>query len=102
VCMFCRQATADPEICGKKVEQLGLCAHQFCMILASELSEQPVKKPGLMSFRQVDVYRVLEGAVHKDCCVCRRSGATITCGEMGCTRSFHLPCASKGECITQY
>ena len=36
------------------------------------------------------------------CFVCGKRGATITCAESGCNRSFHLPCASKGDCITQY
>ncbi|NWR61499.1 G2E3 ligase, partial [Bucorvus abyssinicus] len=36
------------------------------------------------------------------CFVCGESGATITCSEMGCDRSFHLPCAVEGECVTQY
>ncbi|NXG81507.1 PHF7 protein, partial [Stercorarius parasiticus] len=36
------------------------------------------------------------------CFVCGKSGATITCREMGCERSFHLPCAVEGGCITQY
>ncbi|NXD82189.1 G2E3 ligase, partial [Halcyon senegalensis] len=38
----------------------------------------------------------------QDCYVCGKSGAAITCRGMGCQRSFHLPCATKGECITQY
>ncbi|NXD79222.1 G2E3 ligase, partial [Halcyon senegalensis] len=38
----------------------------------------------------------------QDCCVCRKSRAGITCWETGCERSFHLPCATQGECITQY
>ncbi|NXF32960.1 G2E3 ligase, partial [Nyctibius bracteatus] len=36
------------------------------------------------------------------CFVCGKSGATITCRETGCDRSFHLPCAVEGECITQF
>ncbi|XP_042741365.1 PHD finger protein 7 [Lagopus leucura] len=36
------------------------------------------------------------------CFVCGNVGAAITCAEPGCDRSFHLPCASKGECVTQY
>ncbi|NXV78604.1 G2E3 ligase, partial [Atlantisia rogersi] len=36
------------------------------------------------------------------CFVCGLSGATITCWQLGCNRSFHLPCAMAGECITQY
>ncbi|NWR58682.1 PHF7 protein, partial [Bucorvus abyssinicus] len=36
------------------------------------------------------------------CFVCRESGASITCWETGCDRSFHLPCAAEGGCVTQY
>ncbi|XP_032299516.1 PHD finger protein 7-like [Coturnix japonica] len=41
-------------------------------------------------------------ANHKQCFVCGERGAAITCAESGCTRSFHLPCAEDGQCITQY
>uniref|UniRef100_A0A8C0FP47 RING-type domain-containing protein n=1 Tax=Bubo bubo TaxID=30461 RepID=A0A8C0FP47_BUBBB len=36
------------------------------------------------------------------CFVCGKNGAAITCCQEGCDRSFHLPCAMEGECITQY
>ncbi|XP_067992857.1 PHD finger protein 7-like, partial [Melanerpes formicivorus] len=36
------------------------------------------------------------------CFVCGGSGASITCQESGCERSFHLPCATRGRCVTQY
>ncbi|NXP53843.1 G2E3 ligase, partial [Heliornis fulica] len=38
----------------------------------------------------------------QNCFVCGQSGAAITCRERGCHRSFHLPCAVEGECVTQY
>ncbi|NWI66803.1 G2E3 ligase, partial [Todus mexicanus] len=36
------------------------------------------------------------------CFVCEERGAAITCQETGCERSFHLPCAESGQCVTQY
>ncbi|NWQ73397.1 PHF7 protein, partial [Columbina picui] len=36
------------------------------------------------------------------CFICGESGATISCRETGCDRSFHLPCATEGECVTQF
>ncbi|NXF34108.1 G2E3 ligase, partial [Nyctibius bracteatus] len=36
------------------------------------------------------------------CFVCGKGRATITCCETDCDRSFHLPCAVEGECVTQY
>ncbi|KAF1465411.1 G2/M phase-specific E3 ubiquitin-protein ligase, partial [Pygoscelis antarcticus] len=36
------------------------------------------------------------------CFVCGEGGAAITCRETGCDRSFHLPCAMEGGCITQF
>ncbi|XP_010006126.1 PREDICTED: LOW QUALITY PROTEIN: uncharacterized protein LOC104397812, partial [Chaetura pelagica] len=44
----------------------------------------------------------IEQAAQKHCFVCSQSEATITCAEMGCDCSFHLPCAAQGECVTQY
>ncbi|XP_019467041.1 G2/M phase-specific E3 ubiquitin-protein ligase-like, partial [Meleagris gallopavo] len=34
--------------------------------------------------------------------VCGERGATITCVERSCERSFHLPCATDGECVTHF
>ncbi|NXW45612.1 G2E3 ligase, partial [Nyctiprogne leucopyga] len=36
------------------------------------------------------------------CFVCGERGATITCWQTGCDRSFHLPCAVEGECVTNF
>uniref|UniRef100_A0A8D0FLS2 RING-type domain-containing protein n=1 Tax=Strix occidentalis caurina TaxID=311401 RepID=A0A8D0FLS2_STROC len=72
-CMLCGRAAADPDICGHKIQQQGLCAHVFCLVSA----------PG-------------------QCFVCGKSGAATTCRQEGCDRSFHLPCAAEGGCVTQF
>ncbi|NXJ85357.1 G2E3 ligase, partial [Trogon melanurus] len=36
------------------------------------------------------------------CVVCHESGAAITCCSRGCDQSFHLPCAVRGGCVTQF
>ncbi|KAJ7428786.1 hypothetical protein WISP_00743 [Willisornis vidua] len=36
------------------------------------------------------------------CFICGQSGATITCCDMDCDLSFHLPCAMEAGCVTQY
>ncbi|NXS62209.1 G2E3 ligase, partial [Brachypteracias leptosomus] len=36
------------------------------------------------------------------CYVCSKRWAATTCWEAGCRRSFHLPCAAEGGCVTQY
>ncbi|KFP83448.1 G2/M phase-specific E3 ubiquitin-protein ligase, partial [Apaloderma vittatum] len=38
----------------------------------------------------------------QECFVCHQNGATVICSETGCQRSFHLPCAVTGKCVTQY
>nr|XP_009933445.1 PREDICTED: G2/M phase-specific E3 ubiquitin-protein ligase-like [Opisthocomus hoazin] len=53
-------------------------------------------------FLPEDIRRAVERAAPKQCFVCGESGATITCHEMGCHRSFHLPCAVEGGCVTQF
>ncbi|XP_010004608.1 PREDICTED: G2/M phase-specific E3 ubiquitin-protein ligase-like [Chaetura pelagica] len=52
--------------------------------------------------RLEDIRHAIKQAAQKHCFVCGKSGATITCCEMGCDRSFHLPCAEEGECVTQF
>lgn len=38
----------------------------------------------------------------QSCFICCKMGATITCCQTGCDRTFHLPCAPDGQCVTQY
>ncbi|NWX28607.1 PHF7 protein, partial [Notiomystis cincta] len=38
----------------------------------------------------------------QSCFICYKMGASITCCETGCNRTFHLPCAPDGHCVTQY
>ncbi|XP_074951556.1 E3 ubiquitin-protein ligase PHF7-like [Phalacrocorax aristotelis] len=101
-CMLCLRAEADADVCGPKLEKQGVCAHAFCLYFANELFQQRVKEVGLAGFLPEDIQRTIAWAAQKDCFVCGDSGATITCREMGCDRSFHLPCAVEGGCITQF
>ncbi|XP_059679410.1 PHD finger protein 7-like [Gavia stellata] len=101
-CMLCRRAEADPDICGRKLEKEGLCAHVFCLFFANELYQQWLKELGLMGFLPEDIRRTIQRAARKDCFVCGENGAAITCHETDCDRSFHLPCAVEGGCVTQF
>ncbi|NWR67213.1 G2E3 ligase, partial [Bucorvus abyssinicus] len=38
----------------------------------------------------------------QECFICRERGAVITCAELCCDLSFHLPCGPQGACVTQY
>ncbi|NWV06383.1 PHF7 protein, partial [Ptilonorhynchus violaceus] len=102
VCVLCRRAEADPDICGEKRERFGLSAHVFCLFFANHLFQQRNKKVGLLGFLPKDIQRKIDWAAQKRCCVCGESGAAITCCEEDCDQSFHLPCAKEGGCITQY
>ncbi|XP_074692044.1 E3 ubiquitin-protein ligase PHF7-like [Strix aluco] len=101
-CMLCGRAAADPDICGHKIHQQGLCAHVFCLFFANNLSQQPLEDMGLMGFLPEDIRRTIERAAQKHCFVCGKSGAATTCRQEGCDRSFHLPCAAEGGCVTQF
>uniref|UniRef100_A0A8D0FND0 PHD finger protein 7 n=1 Tax=Strix occidentalis caurina TaxID=311401 RepID=A0A8D0FND0_STROC len=98
-CMLCGRAAADPDICGHKIQQQGLCAHVFCLVSAPG---QPLEDMGLMGFLPEDIRRTIERAAQKQCFVCGKSGAATTCRQEGCDRSFHLPCAAEGGCVTQF
>ncbi|NXW25055.1 G2E3 ligase, partial [Circaetus pectoralis] len=97
-CLLCRRAEADPAICGAKLEKQGLRAHVFCLSFANELFQQRSRD----GVRLEDIRRTIARAAQKHCFVCGESGAAISCWETGCDRSFHLPCAVEGECVTQF
>ncbi|KFQ20160.1 PHD finger protein 7, partial [Mesitornis unicolor] len=101
-CMLCHRVEADPVICGNKLERRGLCVHQFCLLLANKRFRQRSMTVGLMGFRLQDIRGMIKRAARKQCFVCGERGATITCRTRGCRRSFHLPCAVKGECVTRF
>ncbi|XP_064287613.1 PHD finger protein 7-like isoform X2 [Passer domesticus] len=47
-------------------------------------------------------YKLCVHTYCQSCFICCKMGATITCCETGCNRTFHLPCAPHGQCVTQY
>uniref|UniRef100_A0A8V1AGG9 Zinc finger PHD-type domain-containing protein n=1 Tax=Gallus gallus TaxID=9031 RepID=A0A8V1AGG9_CHICK len=80
-CVLCGRVDNNPPIFGKRYEMYGMCFHAFCVVSSLEAPA---------SFLQ------------PLCFVCGNLGATITCAEAGCDRSFHFPCASEGQCVTQH
>ncbi|KAM9245424.1 PHD finger protein 7-like [Leptosomus discolor] len=101
-CMLCRRAEADPEVYGHKVVKHGLCVHFFCLLCANDLYQQADVEVGLLGFLPEDITHTICLAVQKVCFVCGQRGATITCRQTGCRRTFHFPCAVEGECVTQF
>ncbi|XP_027746768.1 PHD finger protein 7-like isoform X2 [Empidonax traillii] len=98
VCLLCRRAEVDPDICGVKRVKFRLCVHIYCQFFASGLFPQENSE----DFFVRDTRRVIQEAAKKHCFACSKMGATITCWKTGCDRSFHLPCAPQGECVTQF
>uniref|UniRef100_A0A8C0FRQ4 PHD finger protein 7 n=1 Tax=Bubo bubo TaxID=30461 RepID=A0A8C0FRQ4_BUBBB len=93
-CMLCRWTEADPDICGPKRVKKGLCTHKYCLVSSLPLSARD--GPFLSDLTRGFLFSF-------QCCfVCREMGAAITCSERDCNCSFHLPCASEGECVTQF
>ncbi|KFR14318.1 PHD finger protein 7, partial [Opisthocomus hoazin] len=101
-CTLCRRPEADPDICGHKLQKQGLCAHEFCLYFANNLCQQRVEELGLRGFLPEDIRCTVKRAARKHCFVCGETGATITCRDTRCHRSFHLPCAMEGGCVTQF
>ncbi|XP_046782536.1 PHD finger protein 7-like isoform X2 [Gallus gallus] len=100
-CVLCGRVDEDSIIHGHKHEDNGFYFHTFCVIFANGLC-QPGKDNRNASFYAEDMIRTVRQAEQTLCFVCGSSGATITCAESGCHRSFHLPCALEGQCVTQY
>ncbi|XP_035170514.1 PHD finger protein 7-like, partial [Oxyura jamaicensis] len=101
-CMLCGRVDAGLNICGHRHLRNGICAHTFCLFLANGLYQCGNIAQGIWGFLPMDIQRTIKQASQKQCFVCGERGATITCVETGCERSFHLPCASEGECVTQF
>ncbi|XP_021245037.1 PHD finger protein 7-like [Numida meleagris] len=102
VCMLCGQTDADPDICGPKHVDFGMCAHAFCMAFSPGLFQQARIVNRTAEVCPEDVRRIIQEAEQKHCFICGEVGATITCAETGCEYGFHLPCTQEGECVTQY
>ncbi|XP_065590266.1 PHD finger protein 7-like [Cyrtonyx montezumae] len=99
-CLLCGQEDEVSDILGPKCETHGSYFHTYCALFANGLCQE--EGDGSFSISKEDAIRTIEQAEQTHCIVCGKTGASITCAETGCDRSFHLPCASEGECVTQY
>ncbi|XP_021240688.1 uncharacterized protein LOC110392710 [Numida meleagris] len=101
-CVLCGRADADPAICGRTFDQSGIRVHEFCLMFAHIDFEDRPTPEGNVGLPLAAIGSKAKQANQKQCCVCGERGAAITCAESGCERSFHLPCAADGECVTQF
>ncbi|XP_019469928.1 PHD finger protein 7-like [Meleagris gallopavo] len=101
-CMLCGRADDDPNIFGRTFGQGWIRVHEFCLIFANIFYAETVSRDGTVGIPLDDIARKVKQANQKQCCVCGERGAAIACAESGCARSFHLPCAKDGQCITQF
>ncbi|XP_046761603.1 PHD finger protein 7-like [Gallus gallus] len=101
-CVLCAQGDADPDIYGRKLIISGIYFHEFCAVFSGGLLQEAATQMESAYLGLVEIICIIQQAEETLCFVCGKRGATITCAESGCNRSFHLPCASKGDCITQY
>ncbi|XP_052527354.1 PHD finger protein 7-like [Tympanuchus pallidicinctus] len=102
VCMLCRRADVHPDACGPMLGESGLCVHKFCLFFADGLYEHTAGQRAVLKIPLDAIRCAIEEAEQKHCFVCGDKGASIYCAETGCERSFHLPCATDGECVTQF
>ncbi|XP_046765750.1 PHD finger protein 7-like [Gallus gallus] len=102
VCALCGRADVDPNVCGHTFFASGIHVHEFCLMFANTISEARPAWVGPEGLPVAVVRRAVRQANQKQCFVCGERGAAITCAESGCERSFHLPCAMDGECVTHF
>ncbi|XP_068787246.1 PHD finger protein 7 isoform X3 [Struthio camelus] len=57
---------------------------------------------GADEFLPADIRRAVKRATRKVCYVCGERGATVTCWQKGCKRSFHFPCGREDGCVSQF
>ncbi|XP_019469972.1 PHD finger protein 7-like isoform X3 [Meleagris gallopavo] len=132
VCVLCGRADVNPDTFGRIFDQIWFWVHEFCLVSSLEQSSlfpggcSPRSCPHeILLFSLLQIFanisfdkgpteegtvgidlavlaRTVKQANQKQCCVCGERGAAIACAESGCARSFHLPCAKDGQCITQF
>ncbi|XP_072204670.1 PHD finger protein 7-like [Excalfactoria chinensis] len=100
-CVLCGRVDEYSTILGRRREGDGFYFHTFCVVFASGLC-LPGTDNRNACFRFEDLRRTVREAEQRLCFVCGSSGATIICADLDCERSFHLPCASEGQCVTQH
>ncbi|XP_031411353.1 PHD finger protein 7-like [Meleagris gallopavo] len=100
-CVLCGRVDEDSSIYGHKHEKNGFYFHTFCVIFSTGLCKPGSDIRNACHFEE-DLIRTIRRGEQTFCFVCGNLGATITCAEPDCGRSFHLSCTSEGECITQF
>uniref|UniRef100_A0A8C6ZSU5 PHD-type domain-containing protein n=1 Tax=Nothoprocta perdicaria TaxID=30464 RepID=A0A8C6ZSU5_NOTPE len=101
-CLLCHRADVSVDVCGPKHQQQGICVHECCLYSASGLEQRGTEEQGICGFLPADIKQKAKSAAHKRCFACGERGACISCQAKGCSRSFHLPCASEHGCVTQF
>ncbi|OXB51574.1 hypothetical protein ASZ78_002961, partial [Callipepla squamata] len=98
-CILCGQGNADKDMNGHKVILHGMNFHAYCMKFSAGIFQQENISEDIFL---PDIILAIRKIENTHCFVCGKRGASISCAQAGCDRSFHLPCASEGECVTQY
>ncbi|KAK4815093.1 hypothetical protein QYF61_015576 [Mycteria americana] len=94
-----KELSPDPE---KELPALPTSSGTEVLLPAAPQRLQHRRLDRQADLRAVTQQRPRPAPCPEHCFVCGESGATITCWETGCDRSFHLPCAVEGGCITQF
>ncbi|XP_052534982.1 G2/M phase-specific E3 ubiquitin-protein ligase-like [Tympanuchus pallidicinctus] len=100
-CVLCGRVDQDSSIYGHKHEKNGFYFHTFCVIFSTGLCKPGNNNRNACQFEE-ELIRTIRRGEQTLCFVCGQRGATITCAEPDCDRSFHLSCTSEGECVTQF
>ncbi|XP_048785455.1 PHD finger protein 7-like [Lagopus muta] len=101
-CVLCGSVDYDLDTYGRMFDQIGFRVHEFCLIFANISFDETPTDQGTVHLDYAALTTKVKQANQKQCCVCGERGAAITCTESGCERSFHLPCAKDGQCVTQF
>ncbi|NXC39533.1 PHF7 protein, partial [Penelope pileata] len=102
VCRICGQGDPESDIYGPQCLSSGIHVHTFCAAFSTGLLQRATIENRTVKFRFEDIINTIVQATQKCCFICSERGASIDCAETSCERSFHLPCALRGECVTQY
>ncbi|OXB58168.1 hypothetical protein ASZ78_006940, partial [Callipepla squamata] len=101
--LACWSEESNPSLSNQLQEKVPLSQTSPVQQAALQSASQPCPRPvPCPEERGLPLMGAALLCSFQHCFVCGKRGASISCAQAGCDRSFHLPCASEGECVTQY
>merc|ERR1719320_1166914 len=101
-CNLCNSKEKDILKFGKVYRFEEYIVHHFCLLFASGLPQNGEDSEGILGFLKEDLEKELLRGSRFLCSYCNKKGATASCVEQNCNRSFHYNCSLEKKGLFQF